>query len=97
MSGSKTLTRFIHLSNQSKPKIIIFRKNKTMSTPSQLAKRFREVLLDGNWIANTNFKDQLSDVTWEQATTRIADLNTIAMLTLAVSWHIIHSLEVFSC
>ncbi|PZU22586.1 MAG: DUF1572 domain-containing protein, partial [Chryseobacterium sp.] len=41
-----------------------------MSSTSQLAKRFREVMLDGLWIANTNFKDQLKDVSWEQATTK---------------------------
>ncbi|UFH30734.1 DinB family protein [Chryseobacterium sp. C-71] len=66
-----------------------------MSTPSQLAKRFREVLLDGRWIANTNFKDQLSDVTWEQATTKIADVNTIAMLTFHIDYYIAGILNVF--
>lgn len=59
-----------------------------MSTTSQLAKRFREVLLDGKWIANTNFKDQLSDVTWEQATTKIDSLNTIAMLTFHIDYYV---------
>jgi len=42
-----------------------------MSSTIQLAKRFREVLLDGVWIANTNFKDQLSGVTWQQATAKM--------------------------
>lgn len=66
-----------------------------MSTASQLAKRFREVMLDGLWIANTNFKDQLSDVTWEQATTKIADLNTIAMLTFHIDYYIAGIINVF--
>lgn len=66
-----------------------------MSTPSQLAKRFREVVLDGKWIANTNFKDQLSDVTWHQANTKIADLNTIAMLTFHIDYYIAGILNVF--
>ena len=66
-----------------------------MSTPAQLAKRFREVLLDGKWIANTNFKDQLSDVTWHQANTKIADLNTIAMLTFHIDYYIAGILNVF--
>jgi uncharacterized damage-inducible protein DinB len=66
-----------------------------MSTASQLAKRFREVMLDGMWIANTNFKDQLSDVTWEQATTNIGDLNTIAMLTFHIDYYIAGILNVF--
>lgn len=66
-----------------------------MSTPSQLAKRFREVVLDGKWIANTNFKDQLSDVTWHQANMKIADLNTIAMLTFHIDYYIAGILNVF--
>lgn len=66
-----------------------------MSTPSQLAKRFREVVLDGKWIANTNFKEQLSDVTWEQATTKIDSLNTIAMLTFHIHYYIAGIINVF--
>jgi hypothetical protein len=78
-------------------KNIIFKfiKTKEMSTASQLAKRFREVMLDGLWIANTNFKDQLSGVTWEQATTKIADLNTIAMLTFHIDYYIAGIINVF--
>ncbi|WP_411811546.1 DUF1572 domain-containing protein [Chryseobacterium scophthalmum] len=66
-----------------------------MSTTSQLSKRFREVLLDGKWIANTNFKEQLSDVTWEQATTKIDSLNTIAMLTFHIDYYIAGLVNVF--
>lgn len=66
-----------------------------MSTSLQLAKRFREVILDGKWIANTNFKDQLSDISWEQATTKIADLNTIAMLTFHIDYYIAGLINVF--
>jgi hypothetical protein len=66
-----------------------------MSSVSQLAKRFREVLLDGLWIANTNFKDQLQDVTWEQATTKIGSLNTIAMLTFHIDYYIAGLMNVF--
>ncbi|MCD0454243.1 DUF1572 domain-containing protein [Chryseobacterium sp. LC2016-27] len=66
-----------------------------MSTTSQLAKRFREVLLDGKWIANTNFKEQLSDVVWEQAITKIDSLNTIAMLTFHIHYYIAGLVNVF--
>lgn len=66
-----------------------------MSITSQLAKRFREVLLNGKWIANTNFKEQLSDVTWEQATTKIDSLNTIAMLTFHIDYYIAGLVNVF--
>ncbi|MBW8521954.1 DUF1572 domain-containing protein [Chryseobacterium chendengshani] len=66
-----------------------------MSTASQLAKRFREVMLDGLWIANTNYKDQLNNVNWEKATTKIADLNTIAMLTFHIDYYIGGLVNVF--
>ncbi len=66
-----------------------------MSSISQLVKRFREVMLDGLWIANTNFKDQLSDVTWEQAVTKIGSLNTIAMLTFHIDYYIAGIIPVF--
>lgn len=65
-----------------------------MNLASQLAKRFREVLLDGLWIANTNFKDQLSAVTWEQAVTKVDSLNTIAMLTFHIHYYIAGVLNV---
>ncbi|MBO9692755.1 DUF1572 domain-containing protein [Chryseobacterium sp.] len=66
-----------------------------MSSVSQLSKRSREVLLDGLWIANTNFKDQLSDVTWEQAVAKIDSLNTIAMLTFHIDYYIAGIVNVF--
>lgn len=66
-----------------------------MSSVLQLSKRFREVLLDGLWIANTNFKDQLSDVSWELAVTKIGSLNTIAMLTFHIDYYIAGIVNVF--
>lgn len=59
-----------------------------MENTTQLAKRFREVLLDGKWIANTNFKDQLSNVSWQEATHKIESLNTIAALTFHINYYI---------
>ena len=59
-----------------------------MNTSKQLANRFREVLLDGKWIANTNYKELLSDLTWEQATTKVGSLNTIAALTFHIDYYI---------
>lgn len=66
-----------------------------MSSTSQLARRFREVLLDGLWIANTNYKDQLSDITWQRATTKVGSLNTIAMLTFHIDYYIAGLIHVF--
>lgn len=66
-----------------------------MSTTLQLAGRFREVLLDGLWIANTNFKDQLSEVNWEMATKKVGSMNTIAMLTFHIDYYIAGLINVF--
>lgn len=53
-----------------------------------LANRIREVLLNGKWIANTNFKEQLLGVNWEQAVQKVGNLNTIAMLTFHVNYYL---------
>lgn len=65
-----------------------------MNQTKQMAKRFREVILDGKWIANTNFKDQISDLTWQQATTKIGSLNTIAALTFHIHYYVAGVLQV---
>ena len=59
-----------------------------MHSTTQIANRFREVLLNGTWVAGTNFKDQLSDVSWQIATTKLGDLNTIAALTFHIDYYI---------
>ena len=66
-----------------------------MSSTSQLAKTFREAMLDGLWIANTNFKDQLKDISLEQATAKVGSLNTIAMLTFHIDYYIAGLINVF--
>ena len=53
-----------------------------------LANRFREVILDGTWIANTNFKDQLEQVDWRLAQRKVQDLNTIAVLAQHIHYYI---------
>lgn len=67
-----------------------------MTRSELLASRLREVLLDGHWIANTNFKEQLQTVNWEQATQKAGNLNTIAALTYHVNYYLaglIHAFE----
>ena len=66
-----------------------------MESSQQLAHRFREVVLDGKWIANTNFRDQLSQTTFTQATQKIGSLNTIAALTFHINYYIAGVLNVF--
>jgi len=53
-----------------------------------IANRLREVLLNGKWIANTNFKDQIVSVSWKQAIQQIQHLNTIALLTFHVNYYL---------
>lgn len=66
-----------------------------MTRSAQLAKRFREVHLDGDWVAATNLKVQLSGITWQQANTRVGPLNTIAALAFHLNYYIAGILTVF--
>jgi hypothetical protein len=60
-----------------------------------IANRLREVLLDGKWIANTNFKAQITSITWEQAVGKVDSLNTIAQLTFHLNYYLQGILQVF--
>lgn len=60
-----------------------------------LASRLREVFLNGTWIANTNYRDQLQNIDWQQATQKIENLNTIALLTYHVNYYLQGLLKAF--
>ncbi len=66
------------------------------TTKTELANRLREVLLNGKWIANTNFKDQITNIHWEQAIQQVANLNTIALLTFHINYYLEGLLHVFN-
>ena len=66
-----------------------------METSNELAKRFREVYINGQWIANTNYVEILSDILYEQANTKILGLNSIGLLTNHVNYYLEGVLEVF--
>src|SRR6478735_9591495 len=53
-----------------------------------LAGRLREVLLNGHWIANTNYKEQLLGLNWQQAIEKAGNLNTIAALTFHINYYL---------
>ncbi|TJZ54782.1 DUF1572 domain-containing protein [Sphingobacterium olei] len=53
-----------------------------------IANRFREVILDGTWIANTNYKKELTSLDWQVATTKVDSLNTISLLAQHVHYYI---------
>jgi hypothetical protein len=60
----------------------------------ELANRLEEVLLNGTWIANTNYRHQLMDISWQQAITKHGTLNSIAALTFHVNYYLAGILEV---
>jgi hypothetical protein len=66
-----------------------------MARNTAIAGRIREVLLDGRWIANTNYKDQLLRVDWQQAIQKIGNLNTIAALTYHINYYLAGLLRAF--
>lgn len=67
-----------------------------MNSNYQIAKRFREVILNGTWIANTNYKDQLATLNWEVATTKFNSVNTIAVLAQHIHYYVKGILNVFN-
>ncbi len=64
-----------------------------MKRATQIAKHFRDVHFGGNW-TSVNLKDTLADVTWEEATTRLHDLNTIAVLVFHMNYYVSPILKV---
>lgn len=56
---------------------------KHMHLPSQLAQHVRNVHFGGNW-TDSNLKEQLSDISWEQARKKVYGLNSI----LALVYHL---------
>lgn len=59
-----------------------------MKSTIKIAHRFREVILNGTWIANTNFKEQLENSDWELVTSKVDSLNTIAVLAQHIHYYI---------
>ena len=53
-----------------------------------LASRFREIILNGTWVANTNYKDQLSGLNCEIAIIKFDSLNTISVLAQHIHYYI---------
>lgn len=59
-----------------------------MKNTTILANRFREVMLNGTWIANTNYKHELENLDWKIATTKTQNLNTISLLSQHIHYYI---------
>jgi len=58
-----------------------------MTITKQIAKQFRDVHFGGNW-TSSNLKDHLSNVTWQQATTKVYNFNTIATLAYHMHYYV---------
>ncbi len=59
----------------------------------QIAKHLREVHSGGNWTAS-NLRDMLANVTWQQATTPVSGLHTIAALVYHINYFVSVTLQV---
>lgn len=53
------------------------------------------MLLNGHWIANTNFREQIQSVNWQQAITKVDNLNTIAALTYHINYYLAGLINAF--
>jgi hypothetical protein len=58
----------------------------TMNLTAQIAKHIRTVYFGGNW-TSVNLKQVLDGVTWQQATTPVHSLNTIAVLVYHINYY----------
>jgi hypothetical protein len=65
-----------------------------MNLGEQIAKLFRDVHYGGNWTA-VNLKENLSNVTWQEATTKVYSFNTIAALVYHMNYYVSAVLKVF--
>lgn len=58
-----------------------------MNQTQQIAKHFRDVHFGGNW-TSSNLKDNLKDIDWQQATTKVHSFNTIATLVFHMNYYV---------
>lgn len=58
-----------------------------MTIPQQLAKHFRDVHFGGNWTTSC-LRDQLKDVSWQQAVKKPGDFNSILTLVYHMSYFV---------
>ena len=65
-----------------------------MNLPAQIAKQFREVHFGGNW-TSVNLKDNLENISWQQATTPFYSFNTIATLVYHMNYFVSAVLKAF--
>jgi uncharacterized damage-inducible protein DinB len=68
-------------------------KELNMNITGQIAKHLRDAYFNKNW-TGVNMKDSLDGITWQQATTKVNSLNTIAMLVFHINYYIDAAIKV---
>lgn len=58
-----------------------------MKLTKQIAKHIREIHFGKNW-TSSNLKEHLTDLTWQQATTKVFSFNTIATLVYHMNYFV---------
>lgn len=66
-----------------------------MSQAAALALRLQEVILEGTWIANTNFKKELDSTSLDDVSIQIKTYNTVAVLAQHIHYYIAGVKQVF--
>lgn len=64
-----------------------------MNLPAHIAKHLRDVYNGGNW-TTSSLKQHLTDVTWQEATTKVSSFNTIATLVYHMGYYVSAVLKV---
>ena len=59
-----------------------------MTKSINIANRLQEVLLSGDWIAQTNLQAQLKKTNWETANNKIGNHNSIAQLIFHINYYL---------
>lgn len=67
-----------------------------MDLPVSLAARLKEVYVDGTFIANTNYKAILKDISWQESEEKVSSLNSIAALTFHINYYLEGLIKVFN-
>ncbi|TRX48389.1 DinB family protein [Fulvivirga sp. M361] len=66
-----------------------------MNYNEYLANRLREILLSGKWVVGTNFKEQIEDLTWIEATKKVENFNSISSITFHINYYLSGVMDVF--
>lgn len=64
-----------------------------MNLPSQISQQFKSVYYGGNWTVS-NLKEHISNITWQQAITKVGDFNTIATLVYHIHYFVVAATNV---